>query len=93
MNLFKWLKPAKSPPVNKKKKLLGDIKQFDDVWIKISDTVFEGWITEIVQDKINIVYTDSNKKLQDISFTIERPLDRTILIENEKTLILNEYDK
>lgn len=45
MNFFKWLKPHKSPPkVNKTKtkKILGEVQQFDDVWIKISENVYEG---------------------------------------------------
>lgn len=96
MNFFNWLKPRKSPPKvskTKTKKILGEVQQFDDVWIKISENVYEGWITEIVQDKIAIVYTDADKHLRDITFKKERPLDRTIVVEENKTLILNENDK
>ena len=39
-----------------------------------------------------IVYTDNNKKLQDILFKIERPLNRTIIESNNKVLYLNKND-
>lgn len=71
---------------------LSQLKQFDDVWIKIENFICEGWVLEIVKDIISIVYTDSNGKLQETRFNLERPLDRTVLEQNNRILILNKEE-
>ena len=71
---------------------LGNINQFDDVWIKDGDFIYEGWVVKKEDGVLYIVYTDNNKKLQDILFKIERPLNRTIIESNNKVLYLNKND-
>ena len=95
---MKWLKkifhkniPEKIIPVTNLKTIV-EIKQFDDVWIKIDDFIYEGWVVNNEDNNIYIVYTDKNNKLQDIVFKIERPLNRTILENNRKVLILNKSE-
>ena len=93
--IFKWGSKTKekSPPVSVLSQInLANVKQFDDVWIKENDLIFEGWVVKKEGGVLFIVYTDSNKKLQEISFKIERPLDRTQIENNNKILYLNEYD-
>lgn len=67
---------------------LANLQQFDDVKVKINNDVFEGWVLDRIGNKVNIIYADNNKKLINVSFTLERPLDRTVLEQNNKTLIL-----
>ena len=71
---------------------LGNVNQFDDVWIKDGDSIYEGWVVKKEDGVFFIVYTDNNKKLQDILFKIERPLNRTIIESNNKVLYLNKND-
>ena len=95
---MKWLEkifhkniPEKIIPVSNLK-TIAEIKQFDDVWIKIDDLIYEGWVVNNEDNNIYIVYTDKNNKLQDIVFKIERPLNRTVLENNRKVLILNKSE-
>ena len=97
MNIFKKLFSKKSDTVQEQKitseKIdLSKIAQFDDAWVKINDSVFEGWVVEKTNNSINIVYADSNNKLHVESFKLERPLNRTVLEQNNKLLILNKDD-
>ena len=96
---MKWLKKIfgiKEEPTIvenlKSLKNISQIKQFDDVWIKIDNNIYEGWVTENKENIVYIVYTDDNNKLQDAVFRIERPLTRTTIICNNKTLILNKSE-
>lgn len=73
-------------------KTISQIKQFDDVWIRIDGVIYEGWVTENKENIVYIVYTDNNNKLQDAVFKIERPLTRTTIENNNKLLILNESE-
>ena len=97
MKLFNWFKKFKKHTDNVEEKQLKnnlnvpnlfEIKQFDDVWIKINDKIFEGWVVERVDDIIQIIYTDENLKLQDADFKIERPFTRDNIQQNGKTLFL-----
>lgn len=95
MNFLKKLFGKKSDSVqeepvtsNKSSITLADVQQFDDVCIKINDQMFEGWIVEKTNSTVNVVYTDNNKKLHVENFKLERPLNRTELEQNGKTLIL-----
>ena len=92
--IFKWGSKTKekSPPVSVLAQVnLANIKQFDDVWVKENDLIFEGWVVKKEGGVLFIVYTDNNKKLQDALFKIERPLDRTQIEDNGKILYLNNY--
>ena len=90
--LFKYLttKPIiisiKEEPI----KSLNDIAQFDDVWVGINDKIFEGWVVERKENNIEIVYTNAQYKLVDISFRIERPLNRESLEQGNKVLYLTK---
>lgn len=71
---------------------LASIKQFDDVWIKCGDNIFEGWVVEKIKNLVYISYTNEKHKLDDAVFTIERPLNRTFIEQNNKILYLNKDD-
>ena len=71
---------------------LANISQFDDVWVKIDGKIFSGWIVERIGDIVYISYTNENNKLDDIIFTIERPLNRTFIEQNNKVLYLKKDD-
>lgn len=92
MGFFKRLfsKKEVSNPSPVKELSLSDIKQFDDVWVKINGYVCEGWVLSVENGIISIVYTDSNKRLEETTFKIERPLNRTILEQNNKVLYLTK---
>lgn len=97
MNIFKKLfsKKVKDPPIEapvKKEVNLANISQFDDVWIKIDGKLFSGWVIEKVENCIYICYTNENNKLDDIVFTIERPLNRTFIEQDGKVLYLKKDD-
>lgn len=97
MNIFKKLfnKKVKEVPIEvpiKKDINLANISQFDDVWIKIDNNIFDGWVVEKVEDVICICYTDANNRLADALFTIERPLNRTYIEQNGKVLYLKKDD-
>lgn len=92
MNIFKRLFKSKSKILDDSKtfvnKNIGNIKVFDDVKIKIENDLFDGWIYGSKSNVIYIVYTDKDDTLQYAEFEITRPLDRTELTQNNKTLIL-----
>ena len=67
---------------------LKDIKQYDDVQIKIEDNIYEGWVVEKKENMVFIVYTDSSGRLIDATFIITRPYNRNRLEQSGKTLIL-----
>ena len=95
---MKWLKkifgPKGTPVIEASKSLknISQIKQFDDVWVKIDNSIYDGWVTENKENTVYVVYTDDNNKLQDAVFKIERPLTRTTIEYNNKTLILNKSE-
>ena len=61
------------------KKVLSDLNVYDDVWIKDNNNIYEGWVIERSKKFISVIYSDSENKLQDIKFLIDRPLDRSII--------------
>lgn len=71
---------------------LANVKQFDDVYVEINGHLYEGWVTEVKNNKIYVVYTNSENKLEDIIFTISRPLNVDYIVENNKVLYLNKPD-
>lgn len=85
LNYFK--KPIVSKPIVNLTQL-NDIKQYDDVQIKIGDNIYEGWVVEKKENVVFIVYTDSSGRLIDTTFTIIRPYNRNRLEQSGKTLIL-----
>lgn len=94
MSRFSFLKHFFKKSITTKKiqipqKDLSTLKQFDDVWVKIKDEIYEGWVVNIVNTDIQIVYTDKDNKLKDISFLKERPLNRTCIEKTNCSLLLN----
>lgn len=89
MNIFSKLFKKPTPKVETPQKDLSTLKQFDDVWIQINDEIYEGWVVNIVNGEIQIVFSDRDNKLQDISFMKDRPLNRTFIKEKYRTLYLN----
>ena len=89
-NLFKKLFKTKvvKKPIPSKEINLSNIKQSDDVWLKIDGKIFEGWVVEKVFNILYISYTNEFNKLEDAEFTIERPLDRTFIEQEGQTLYL-----
>ena len=85
LNCFK--KPIVSKPIVNLTQL-NDIKQYDDVQIKIGDNIYEGWVVEKKENVVFIVYTDSSGRLIDTTFIITRPYNRNRLEQSGKTLIL-----
>ena len=96
MNIFqKIFKHTTSKPIQvftkeEPIKFLNDIAQFDDVWIGINGKIYEGWVVERKENNIEIVYTNAQYKLVDISFRIERPLNRESLEQGNKVLYLTK---
>lgn len=67
---------------------LGTLKEYDDVLVKIGDSTYDGWVYGKDSQKIYIVYTDNNNKLEYTELTIERPLNRKEITENNITFII-----
>ena len=90
--IFKYIIPEpkqisiKQEPV----KYLNNIAQFDDVWIGINNEIFEGWVVERRENNIDIIYTNAQHKLIDVSFKIERPFNRESLEQGNKILYLTK---
>lgn len=94
MNIFKKLfsKSEDSTETNTLMDInLGNVKIFDDVWIQEDDNIYDGWVFAKSSDYITIVYSKKHG-VYDASFKIERPLDRTKITQNNKTLILKRDD-
>mgnify|MGYP006928580861 FL=1 len=85
LDLFK--KPVVSEPITSLTQL-NDIKQYDDVQVKIGESLYDGWVVERKENVVFIVYTDNAGKLIDTTFTITRPYNRNSLEQSGKTLIL-----
>lgn len=94
MNIFKKLfsKSEDSTETNTLTDInLGNVKIFDDVWIQEDDNIYDGWVFAKSSDYITIIYS-KKRDVYDVSFKIERPLDRTKITQNNKTLILKRDD-
>ena len=70
---------------------IGNIRIFDDVWIQEDDIIYNGWVFAKSNDYITVIYS-KNHNIYDAYFKVERPLDRTKITQNNKTLILNKDD-
>lgn len=70
---------------------IGNIRIFDDVWIQEDDIIYNGWVFAKSSDYITVIYS-KNHDICDAYFKVERPLDRTKITQNNKTLILNKDD-
>mgnify|MGYP007012548189 CR=1 FL=1 len=94
MGLFKkWLKLKKEEEKTIESPIkpditLGTVKDYDDVNIKIGNELYSGWVYGRTAEKIYVVYTNAENKLDYAEFTIERPLNRKEVTENNITLIL-----
>ncbi len=91
MNIFKWFKRKEKNLKTQKSildKSIGNIKIFDDVFIKEKDNLFDGWVYSKNSDTIYVVYTDCDQKLQYAEFKIERPLNKKESTQNNITLII-----
>lgn len=96
MNIFKKLfkhitsEPKQISIKQEPVKYLNNIAQFDDVWIGINSEIFEGWVVERKENIVDIIYTNAQHKLIDVSFKIERPLNRESLEQGNKILYLTK---
>ena len=90
--IFKYVTstPAQDPIRKEPSKCLNDVKQLDDVWVGINDKIYEGWVVECKENNIDVVYTNAQHKLIDVSFKIERPLNRESLEQGNKVLYLTK---
>lgn len=70
---------------------LGNVDIFDDVWIEENGNIYDGWVFAKNCDYITIIYS-KKQGVHEASFKIERPLDRTKITQNNKTLILKRDD-
>ena len=69
-----------------------DLKVFDDLYLKMDNKIYEAWVTEKKSKKILICYTDDENKLQEIGFIIDNLLNKSIITENNRMLIINKKD-
>lgn len=96
MNIFKKLfkhitsEPKQISIKQEPVKYLNNLAQFDDVWIGINNEIFEGWVVERKENIVDIIYTNAQHKLIDVSFKIERPLNRESLEQGNKILYLTK---
>ena len=96
MNIFKKLfkhitsEPKQISIKQEPIKYLNNLAQFDDVWIGINSEIFEGWVVERKENIVDIIYTNAQHKLIDVSFKIERPLNRESLEQGNKILYLTK---
>lgn len=96
MNIFKKLfkhitsEPKQISIKQEPVKYLNNLAQFDDVWIGINSEIFEGWVVERKENIVDIIYTNAQHKLIDVSFKIERPLNRESLEQGNKILYLTK---
>lgn len=96
MNIFKKLfkhitsEPKQISIKQEPIKYLNNLAQFDDVWIGINNEIFEGWVVERKENIVDIIYTNAQHKLIDVSFKIERPLNRESLEQGNKILYLTK---
>ena len=96
MNIFKKLfkhitsEPKQISIKQEPVKYLNNLAQFDDVWIGINSEIFEGWVVERKENIVDIIYTNAQHKLIDVSFKIERPFNRESLEQGNKILYLTK---
>ena len=96
MNIFKRLFKHITPEFKQisikqePAKYLNDLAQFDDVWVDINGKIFEGWVVERKENIVDIIYTNAQHKLIDVSFKIERPFNRESLEQGNKVLYLTK---
>lgn len=94
MSIFKkildWIVPPYVPP-ERKEKTLEELDILDDVWILSSDeSLLKGWVFDINKKHIIVVIPVKNKDFLEFRFNVTRPLSQTKLVQNHKTLFLNE---
>ena len=88
-SIFKPSVKIEDPPP---KKILSELNVYDDVWIQDKNNIYEGWVIERSKKFISVVYSDSDNKLQDIKFLIDRPLDRSIIKYCNFFIYLNKFE-
>ena len=89
MWLTKLISKVMKDPEPKKVNLktVKDLQLMDDVWIKEDDEVYMGWIWDISRRCITVIYGEG---LRDYKFQIQKPLNRTSIEQDGKTLFCNK---
>lgn len=68
-------------------KTVKDLQLLDDVWIKEDEEIYTGWIWDISRRCITVVYGED---LRDFRFQIPRPMNATMIIQDNKILYCNK---
>ena len=93
MSFWKNLFNKKDKPIISDKKeyaILSEIKVFDDVFVKINNSIYPGWVTARDGNIVTILCEKPNNEIFETDFTIKRPLNRNYLEDQNKVLYLNE---
>lgn len=90
VGFFANLCKLREEPIKRKIRTIKDLDYFDTVWIQDQNVIYEGWVFDITRRCIVVCY---GPDLLDYRFHIEKPYDRTEIIEGGKILYCNDPNK
>lgn len=87
---MKWRKKIENDNQENVKvfKTLETVQIFDDVWVKEDNKLYDAWVCNKTNGIITVVV--NNDVLEEQTFHIKRPLNVSVLKENNKVLMLEK---
>lgn len=92
LEIFKLQPQPISEPELVEDRYIKDLKVYDDVYLKINDTIYLGWVSEIGKNTLSIVYDNEKMEPYEHQFIIKNLKNQKILVTRNATLILNKRD-
>jgi len=93
--ILKFFKPNSKPEVKDnipETKQIKDLKVYDDVFIKIDNQIYSGWVTDISKNSLSICYEDKEYTPFEVRFIIKNLKNQSVIKNQNKTLIINQRD-
>ena len=92
LEIFKLQPQPISEPEFVEDRYIKDLKLYDDVYLKINDIIYLGWVSEIGKNTLSIVYDNEKMEPYEHQFVIKNLKNQKILVTRKATLILNKRD-
>ena len=68
------------------------VSQFSDIWVKLNDSVLEGWVIAKEDNSMDICFINALGNLQDLKVTREMYTNPRSVIKGQFTVYFNKFD-
>ena len=92
LEIFKSQPQPISEPEMIEDRYIKDLKLYDDVYLKINNSIYEGWICEIGKNTLSVIYDNDQKELCECRFIIKNLNHQKVITNRNITLIINQKD-